>query len=190
VKSRLLGLLAVGLLVGPIGANAVPVTYDFTVNGGPTGPLAGVTSSGSFTFDDSIIPSGGGMLQQANLLTDLAFTWNGIAYTESTANTGLLTFDSGGTLVPMFFFGNDCGAGVCGVSQGVNQWYFQVADEGVFFEYGVPGIVGIRDGSGSFSLRQSSVPEPATLALLGIAIAALGFAHRRKASSSVPLPGV
>lgn len=180
MKNRLLGLFAVGLLLGPMGAKAAPVTYDFTANGGPSGPLAGEASSGSFTFDDSIIPSGGGEVDQANVFTDLTFTWNGIGYTESTANTGRLTFDSSGALVPMFFFGNLCAAGVCSVHQGLNEWFFEVADEGVFFEYGVPGLVGIQTGSGSYSLRQSSVPEPGSVALLGIAFAGMAFGRRHK----------
>jgi len=32
-------------------------------------------------------------VNQANLFTDFAFSWNGIVYDETTANTGKLTFD-------------------------------------------------------------------------------------------------
>ena len=110
----------------------------------PPGTLAGVTSSGYFSFDDRIIPIGGGTLFQANLLTDLAFTWNLITYDESTANTGMLTFDATGALVPTSFFGNKCPAGVCGVLHGTNDWAFVISDSGVLFEYGVPLVFGIQ----------------------------------------------
>jgi hypothetical protein len=180
LKNRFLGLLALGLLVGPIEATASPITYAFTADGGLTGPLAGVTSSGFFTFDDSIAPPGGGTLLQANLFTDLAFTWNGITYDENTANTGLLTFDASGVLVPMFFFGNNCSAGVCGVFQGTNEWYFQVADEGVFFVYGIPSIVGVQFGSGTISLQPSGVPEPGTLVLIAFGLGGIGLARRKR----------
>jgi hypothetical protein len=53
MKSKFLGLLAVELLAGPVAANAVIRTYDFTVNSGPTGSLVGATSTGYFSFDES-----------------------------------------------------------------------------------------------------------------------------------------
>jgi hypothetical protein len=181
MKNRLLALLALGLLVGPIEATASPITYAFAVNGGPTGPFAGVTSSGFFTFDDSILPPGGGTLDQANLFTDFAFTWNGISYDESTANTGRLTFDASGALDPMSFFGNNCGPGVCGVLQGTNEWYFQLAVEGIYFGYGIPLVVGIQTGSGTVSLQSSAVPEPGTLVLIGFGLGGIGFVRRKRA---------
>jgi hypothetical protein len=189
LKNRLLGLLALGLLVAPIEATASPITYAFAVNGGPSGPLAGVTSSGHFTFDDSIIPAGGGTLDHANLFTDLAFTWNGISYDENTANTGRLAFDAGGALVPMFFFGSNCAAGVCAGHQGVNEWFFQVADEGIFFEYGIPGVAGIQTGSGSVSLQTSAVPEPGTLVLIGLGLGGIGFTRRKRAEMTKTTAG-
>jgi len=75
-------------------ANAVPVTYDFTVANNTTQT---VTASGWFTFDDAIaIP--GSTVTQTDLIDDLALTWDAFAYDESTANTGFLQFDGAGAL--------------------------------------------------------------------------------------------
>ena len=56
-------------------------TYDFTVTA-DTGPLSGDVANGSFSFNTSIIPRGGGGLPESGLLTDLSFTWNGVTYNE------------------------------------------------------------------------------------------------------------
>ncbi|HET7133656.1 MAG TPA: hypothetical protein VFJ95_15490, partial [Gammaproteobacteria bacterium] len=121
MKTTILGLLGSALLAGPLAGHATPITYDFTVNGGPTGALAGVTASGYFSFDSSIIPAGAGLRGLTGLLTDLAFTWNGIFYDETTANTGSLSFDANGTLTGAIF-GTACKPGGCDVSSRAIGW--------------------------------------------------------------------
>jgi len=59
MKSRILGLLAVALTGVSGVALSDPITYDFTVTA-TDASLTGDVSTGSFTFDSSIIPAGGG----------------------------------------------------------------------------------------------------------------------------------
>ena len=122
MKGKILSLAAAAVLATPLAAHAKPVTYDFMVNGGGAGPLANVTSSGSFTFDISIIPTGGGLLTGTGLLTGLSFTWDGIFYNQITANTGTLEFNSGGILDGVNF-GNSCDAfGACALHGDSHDW--------------------------------------------------------------------
>jgi len=138
-KQQLIWIIALGSMVLSASAYSQSTSYDFTVNGGLTGPLAGVTSTGSFTINNSIIPSSGGEVVQKGLLTNLAFTWNGITYSASTANTGFVDFSSSGAL-DNAVFGNACGVG-CGV-QGPNNWFVGLFPnrEGVF-AYDVDNVV-------------------------------------------------
>ena len=52
MKNKILGLLATGLLAQSATVSAATVTYNFFVNGGDLGPLAGVSASGFLSFDD------------------------------------------------------------------------------------------------------------------------------------------
>ncbi len=65
-------------------AESNSITYDFTVTA-TNGPLSGDVSNGTFTFNSSIIPTGGGVVAASGLSTDLSFTWDGIAYTASSS---------------------------------------------------------------------------------------------------------
>jgi hypothetical protein len=63
----------------------------------------------------------GGTNSNTGLLTALNFTWDGITYDQTTANTGFLTFNTSGTLVTDVF-GNDCSAGQCIVASNRVDW--------------------------------------------------------------------
>lgn len=160
-------------------ASADPITYGFRV-APSTGPLAGTTASGWFTFDSSIVPPGGGMVAATGLLTDLAFSFNGIDYDETTANTGSLAFDSSGALF-LAFFGTDCGAGIC-VPSGPSG--FLVIATPLFggFAYTVPGSSEVFGGD-AFLQPPAMIPEPGTLALLALGLAAMAFGRRRRPRS-------
>jgi hypothetical protein len=169
-------LSAVG---GPTGALAGPtlVTYPFTVVA-RVGPLAGETANGSFTYNSGIVPSGGGLVGAVGLLTNLNFTWDGIAYNASTANTGAMVFDSSGTLT-IGLFGNDCVADQCAVNVGAEEWYINTGALSIDYAISAGGF-----GEGTVTLGTAitsmAVPEPGTLALLALGLALAGFGHRRR----------
>jgi hypothetical protein len=176
MKSLILKFLAFALIGVSGVALSDPITYDFTVTA-TTGPLTGDVSTGSFTFDSSIIPAGGGSLLLTGLLSDLSFTWDGIAYTSSTANTGRLVFNSAGTLVyPLF--GTNCFVGYCYTSF-PEGWELG----GPGFLYFTPTSFETFSGTVSFSpdlAAPAAVPEPATLSLLALGLTGVGFMNRRK----------
>jgi hypothetical protein len=93
IISSLIGGFAL-TLTAAVNTDASPITFSFSVTA-TSGPLDGITENGTFTYDSSsIIP--GGANDNVGLLTDLNFTWNGITYNQTTANTGFLAFDSSG----------------------------------------------------------------------------------------------
>lgn len=179
MKPRIL-VLSLTLLVGVVGVtHASTLTYDFTVTA-TSGPLSGDVSQGSFTVDSSIIPPGNGGppldggVFGTDLLTSLSFTWNGIAYSTSSANSSFVEFGTGNTLVEAGF-GTNCNQFGCGDAGGTNGWY-------VFyntFYYALPAYPQfIFDGHVSYSV--TPVPEPATNSLLGLCLAGVLFMRRRK----------
>ena len=65
-------------------ADATPVNYTFSAT---SGPLAGTTAPSTFSYDTSSIVLGGININNG-LLTALNFTWDGITYSRTNANTG------------------------------------------------------------------------------------------------------
>ncbi len=173
-------LTGVAIMFMAVPAQAVLVNYDFQVTAS-FGPLMGTTANGTFAFDDSIIPSGGGIIDQTNLLTSLAFTWNGIDYDANTANTGSMSFNATGNLISIGF-GTDCIAGTCFVVVNQESWAFvwnQSNPSLSSFTYSVSGGDGAWTGSSSIN-PVSAVPEPATILLLGSGlIGFLGFGRKK-----------
>jgi hypothetical protein len=116
-----------------VSAEGGQVRFKFSVTA-TDGPLAGVTSTGTFAFDYSIVPAGGGTLEQIDLLSDLNFTWHGITYDETTANTGWLTFNMSGNLTQVVL-GSNHESGTVWVQPGEEGWYAVGLDN--YFTYTV-----------------------------------------------------
>lgn len=177
MKTKFLALLGTALLASSVLAHSAPITYRFKVNGGSSGPLAGQTAAGSLTFDSSIVPAGGGLLAQTGLLTELSFTWDGVAYDALTANTGFMDFSSTGGLASAAF-GDDCNAGTCSALYGTADWYiaFHAEQPPSIFIYGIPGYFSLVEGT-------VAMPEPDPLALFGIGVVSLLLLVRPKGMS-------
>ena len=158
--------------------HAAPITHFFSITD-TTGPLAGQTSQGSFSYDSSIIVPDS-TIQQTGLLTMLDFTWNSIHYDETSANTGTMIFDSNGAL-RRTIFGTNCSAGSCTVSVSTpGSWYAflftpQPSPGTQNFFYSTPqAIFGARA-----TLLAQPVPEPATLPTLAAGLALLSLVSIR-----------
>ena len=135
-------------------AAASPISYAFTSTAN-SGPLRGSAATGTFTFDSSSVVTGGSNSATA-LLTGLNFTWDGITYNSSTANTGRLSFDSAGNISSFgTLFGTQCSAGTCGVGNN-EDWYVQIGggiSGSAGFVYSVAGAApGFGVGNGTTSL--------------------------------------
>jgi len=186
---RVISRIGVALAFAAISAHAdaTPITVDFSVHGGSSGPLAGVTANGYLTYDDSIIPAGGTGLGTADILS-MSFTWNGIAYGANDAYQGL--YFQAGTLTNLSI-GNDCGSGFCqiGFDHTRDTWMLRAGyyDD---FMYAIPWDcqcwASVFYGTSEFSVREASVPVPGTLSLIGVGLVGIPVVRRRFGRELVP----
>ena len=155
----LVPLALLALLAAPKPALAAPVSYTFSTRiDTSTSPLNGQAFGGSFSFDNSTGQPGLGS-ETWYALSSFSFNFPGGPFGLPSLTYGDAVFDGAS------FKGLDVGATTFAMLPASGQ-------NAAFFAFDTGSDRG--NGSLSFSLLPTSVPEPGSLLLVGVALALLG----------------
>jgi len=226
MKTKVLGLMVVGLLAGSMGANGAVVTYDFTgwiseVTDGPvfaSGIALNTGAVGSFSYDNAAtgqaVP---GFTTYAGAIKSFSLNvgsnqlvWNPASFSETAVNiynnsnmptadlfSGRVVQNTVAGLTPPGAMLDPSAALIAGINLGADTLFNNESlppslDFAAFTWHAVrlfpqlpnqgsnPDDGYLRVELTSLTLR--AVPEPDTLALLGLGLAGLGLTRRRKAN--------
>lgn len=207
MKSKILGLLAVGLLVGPMAAQASAVVVDFEDVAIPAGTAVGDFSGFSRTSNGFNVLSAVGVFAGLENGTEgagngtthffgsnVTMTYDGKAFDLRAFDLGVDYLGDNGISEPLAFEvridfeywagGSNWMTVGIGPDFDFPTFYAGAAGDGLRSVTFSTSVLGSDGAPAQFALDnlQVRVPEPGTLALLGLGLAAFGVSRRRKAA--------